>query len=301
VIEGGESAVPAWATAIIQGIAESIEGLLTKFGISSWTDLLEKFKEGSISFWGYVTTKIPDMIDALGSIFNTVKDAIGGDIVSRIVGWLQRGFNWLINEGPAAVARIVEFAGMLNDLVSSVWTWFQDQNWSQIWIDIKAKFEEFKSTLSGMLDFSAMQTELERVTQAIDNLKTVMKFVIAIAAGAIIGGIGGALAPLTFGFSIGGAALGALAGGAIGGVIAGFFDKGGIIPGPIGAPRLIVGHGGENVQTMAQQSQGAQIYNEVRVYIGDEEVTDLVAVRLGNRSRSLTGNRRSLASLNRRG
>jgi len=92
-----------------------------------------------------------------------------------------------------------------------------------------------------------------------------------------------------------------LVGGTIGGVIAGFFDKGGIIPGPIGAPRLIVGHGGENVQTIAQQSQGAQIYNEVRVYIGDEEITDLVVDRVGNRSRLLTGNRQSMAALNRRG
>jgi len=75
------------------------------------------------------------------------------------------------------------------------------------------------------------------------------------------------------------------------------FDFGGIIPGPIGSPQLVVGHGGEAVLTRAQQAQGSQVYNEVRVYIGDEEVTDLVVNRVQHRSKLTTGSKHTSAGL----
>jgi len=75
------------------------------------------------------------------------------------------------------------------------------------------------------------------------------------------------------------------------------FATGGIIPGPIGRPQLVVGHGGEAVLTRAQQAQGSQVYNEVHVYIGDEEVTDLVVNRVQHRSKLGTGSKYTSAGL----
>lgn len=300
---GGGTSIPDWANAIVDGIATAIENMLKSFGIDSWNTLLESFRQGSITFWNYVTVKIPELIASLTSIWNTVSAAIGGDVVSTLVGWLERGVNWLINDAPGVVQRVVDFVSLVWDTLGAVWTWLQGLNWTQIWLDIQAKFKEFKDTLmNGLPDLGGIEDKIQAVSDSIDSLKTVMKFVIAISAGAIIGGIGGALAPLTLGLSIGGAALGALAGAGLGAVVAGMFDKGGIIPGPIGEPQLIIGHGGENVQTIAQQRAATPaIMNEVHVYIGDEEITDLVVSRVGDRSRLLTGNRYALAALNGRG
>jgi len=51
----------------------------------------------------------------------------------------------------------------------------------------------------------------------------------------------------------------------------------------------------------ATAGQAPMITNEIHVFIGEDEVTDLVVVKVGDRSRSLTGNRSSMAALNRRG
>jgi len=127
-----------------------------------------------------------------------------------------------------------------------------------------------------------------------------MKFVIAIAAGAIIGGFVAALAasrPLLSWAILGAATVGALVGGGLAGIIAGAFQEGGIIPGPIGRPQLIIGEGGERVQTIAQQRQATNVFTEVRVYLGQEEVTDFVVNRVQHRSKLATGKKHTAAGL----
>jgi len=295
------TAIPEWATELVSGIASAIEGVLKKFGISSWSDLLQRFKEGSIKFWNYVTTKIPDLVSSLTSILNTLSDAIGGGIVDTIVAWLEKGFDWLIHEAPGIVQKIVDFSQLLWQNVVGVWNWLKSQDWKKIWQDIQDKFAEFQKTLNGLGDFTGIETEIGKVTSAIASLERTMKYVIAIAAGAIIGGIGGALAPLTFGGSVLGAQLGAALGAGIGLLIAGMFREGGIIPGPIGSPQLIVGHGGEAVLTREQQSLLASpSYTEVHVYLGQEEVSDLVIERIQRVGKLVTGRRSGTAALTRR-
>jgi hypothetical protein len=52
------------------------------------------------------------------------------------------------------------------------------------------------------------------------------------------------------------------------------FGSGGTVPGPIGQPRPVIAHGGEYV--------GAP---DIRVYIGDRELTDIVRVEVDGRDR----------------
>lgn len=84
------------------------------------------------------------------------------------------------------------------------------------------------------------------------------------------------------------------------------FQLGGVIPGPIGAPRLARVEGGEEVLTYAQrnQRQSVQVFNEIRVYLGQDEVTDLIAPnvieRIRHTSKLLTGSRSTAAGLTRR-
>lgn len=345
--------IPAWATALVEGIAEAIEGVLEKFGISSWTDLLEAFKQGSIKFWTYVQNNIPKLVSALTSIFNTISDAIGGGVVDTIVGWLQKGFDWLINVAPRAVADFIRFTKMIWSLIGTVWTWLRTLDWDDIWRRIEDKFGEFGRTLEDLLDFTdtisaidrianeirKLVTEIGRITteigkvriaiegveREIERLKTVMKYIILMAAGAITGAIIGAA-----GFLSPAALIGALAGATAGGFLAwlsgqeargtagmewvntgrgeGYwrrprsFQLGGVVPGPIGAPRLARVEGGEEIRTYAQrqQQQPTQVFTEVHVYMGADEVTDFVVERIRHTSKLLTGSRSTAAGLTRR-
>lgn len=344
--------IPAWATALVEGIAEAIEGVLEKFGISSWTNLLEAFKQGSIKFWTYVQNNIPKLVSALTAIFNTISDAIGGGVVDTIVGWLQKGFDWLINVAPRAVADFIRFTKMIWSLIGTVWNWLRTLDWDDIWRRIEDKFGEFGRTLEDLLDFTdtisaidrianeirKLVTEIGRITteigkvriaiegveREIERLKTVMKYIILMAAGAITGAIIGAA-----GFLSPAALIGALAGATAGGFLAwlsgqeakgtgmewvstgrgeGYwrrprsFQLGGVVPGPIGAPRLARVHGGEEIRTYAQrqQQQPTQVFTEVHVYMGADEVTDFVVERIRHTSKLLTGSRSTAAGLTRR-
>ena len=341
--------IPAWATAIVEGIAEAIEGVLEQFGISSWTDLLEKFKAGSIKFWNYVETEIPALVTSLTSIFTTISTALGTDPIGALTDWLERKFDWLLTDGPTAVQGIIDFTEDMAALKKTVTDWLADITWEKLKQQIEDSFADFGTTLADLPAFADIETAVDGVTTAIDGLNTTiegyeddiaaataaiegietnidatttaiglvedaiddttaeidrlkeaMKHVIAIAAGAIIGGFIAALAasrPLLSPVILGVGALGMLIGGGLAGLISGAFAEGGIIPGPIGSPQLVVGHGGEAVLTRAQQAQGSQVYNEVRVYIGDEEVTDLVVNRVQHRSKLTTGSKHTSAGL----
>jgi len=169
---GGEVEIPAWATAVVEGIAEAVEALLKSFGIDSWADLLEKFKAGSITFWNYVTANIPKLIGTLTTIFNTLSDAFGSDFVGTIVGWLKDGFDWLINEGPGVVRDAVDFIEDLFKLASDVWGWLQQFTWAEIKALIEDKFAEFITTLEEVGEMTDVVDEIALVRTAIDGVAT---------------------------------------------------------------------------------------------------------------------------------
>lgn len=55
------------------------------------------------------------------------------------------------------------------------------------------------------------------------------------------------------------------------------FAEGGIVPGPAGLPQLIVAHGGERVQTKAQQASGAVVHQENNFYGESGTAADIAA------------------------
>ena len=281
-----------------------------KFGINSWADLLAKFKEGSIRFWAYVADRIPQLIEALSSIFTTLRDALGGGVVDTIVGWLTRGFEWLINDAPGVVAKAVEFMGDLFDLAGYVWGWLKGIDWNELLGMVRTKFDEFKTALSGLDSLPVVVSELGQVRAAIDgvttaiggverkieNLRETMKYTMAIVGGAIIGGIVSAIAaPIGLKFLAGMA--GAALGGGIGATIAGYFHGGGVVPGPMGSPQLIMAAGGEEVLTYRQRQGPSSVLVENHIYLSGEEVSDLVIERVRHTSKSMTGRYATAAGL----
>jgi len=325
-VVGGGVEIPSWATEIVEGIAGAIEGVLKKFGIDSWADLLEKFKAGSIRFWGYVENNIPKLVSALTSIFTTLSSAFGGGIVDTIVDWLRRGFDWFVNEGPGMVEKAVWFIGEVFGLAKSVLAWIQNNlKWEEIKALITSKFAEFKTFLGTILSLTDLLAQIglvqgsisdvalaiDRVENQIEKMKTAMVYAMAIAAGAIIGGIAGAISaanPWLFGApavaAIIGAGVGALSAGFLAAIIARLtpgFAEGGMVPGPIGSPQLALVHGGESVLTRAQQQgSGAVIHNHISVFVGDDEIGARVVERIQHGGKSITGKYATAAGLTRR-
>jgi len=453
VIEGGGvDEIPAWATAIVQDLAKAIEDMLEGMGISSWDDLLKKFKDGAIKFWNYVNTKIPELIKSIKSVVNSLEEALGGNIIDTIVGWLKKGVDWLINDLPAFINKAIDFAKKMWEAIVAVYNWGVDL-WNEAggWTGILAKWDEFKETLGTLPSWTDLQAEMAKLIASIAGVEAAIKgveaairllsIVAAIAAAALtivqtLGGVGALISGIGSLFSGGAAAAGtaaaattvatttgaaattaatatgaaatvaaisgtpaqiarliskgpgAVAGaaalasvpvmvgtgafdpvvqgvvkpwldkhvaptmnrilkpvgdvisgvargvagvvGGIGSAIGGFFHAigfagGGFVTSPTFAK---IGEAGnaEGVFPLTQNTfdrfaqgivasltartpvyagasagQAPMITNEFHVYIGEEEVTDLVVVKVGDRSRSLTGNRSSMAALNRRG
>lgn len=91
------------------------------------------------------------------------------------------------------------------------------------------------------------------------------------AMGGILGQLGGALGGLPFG---------------------GSFDEGGVVPGPVGRPTMILAHGGETVVPRAaglELREPQELNVDVRVYMDGREITDRVDVALDKRDRRTAG------------
>jgi hypothetical protein len=81
-------------------------------------------------------------------------------------------------------------------------------------------------------------------------------------------------------------------GGAIGRFIPGF-DMGGVVPGPVGAPRLALVHGGETIlPTHKEQAPAASGSVTVPVYLDGVQIAKVVAPLLAQDRRSRSGTRK---------
>jgi len=324
----GEVEIPEWATAIVEGLAEAIEGLLERYGITSWADLLERFRAGSERFWNYVNAHIPQLIAALGSIFSTIQNAIGGGIIDGIVRLMVRGFDWLINDAPTVVKNAVDFIGDVFDLLGDVWDWFEEQDWGEILGKIREKFDEFSETLEELETLTDIVTAIDGVTaelndietaidevaselddvetaindveSAIDSMKRGIVMAIAVVGGAITGAL---VAPIGLKWA------GALLGAALGGIGAYIwqnirgFQQGGIVPGRIGEPVLGLLHGQEEVLSYQQREQRGQaiiVENHNHFYVDGREVAFAAVDRTQHISKFQTGSKNSLAAQTRR-
>jgi len=250
--------IPKWAVAVGEALASAIMDVLEGFGISDWTSLLQSFKEGSIKFWNYVITKVPEIINSIASILKIFENAFGGISVSTIVDWLKAGVNWLIHEAPALFSHVVSFMSGLWTLVGNVWTWIRSINWDQLMTDISIAFALFAIELNNLPSWTQVKSEIDALITAIENVERAIRGIESVG-GAITNIAGGAAVGAAIGSFIPG--IGTLLGGAIGGGL-GFlasllgFAEGGIVPGPIGAPQLAVVHGGEEILAVGHPAQG---------------------------------------------
>ncbi|MCW4050904.1 MAG: phage tail tape measure protein [Candidatus Bathyarchaeota archaeon] len=250
--------IPSWAEVLGQKLGETIKNILEGFGITSWTDLLAGAREWAERLWTWVTTELPGWINQVVTFLGNVWSAI------------TAVYNWAVSN-----------LGDLGDL-GDVW-------------------DNFATALDNLPTWENVVSEIDKVVGAIEDLKDTLKLAMFMAAGAMIGGIAAALAASNpfMAWAIPGAAIaGALIGTGLGAVLAGSFDKGGIIPGPLGSRQIVSALAGEEIRTRAQQGQ--TIINEISVFIGGRELDDVVVESVQRRGKSATGHRSTTAGLTRR-
>lgn len=130
------------------------------------------------------------------------------NVFSTAFGWIKDHLNFvLVAIGPIGVAILL-----------------LKENWSTAWNAIKTALQTVWGIVKPILD--AMSSGLDKIADAAGKVTGAVGKV-KDAAGGVVGGVGGAI------------------GGALGKIP--FFDDGGVVPGPIGAPRLAMVHGGETV------------------------------------------------------
>jgi TP901 family phage tail tape measure protein len=201
--------------------------------------------------------------------WDTIKEAIA-TAVEWIVEKLTAAWNWIRDTSTAIWNGIVEFFRQWWPLLLGVMTGgiglvvgLIIQNWDVIWAKtqeiwaaikewVSGRIEDVKNAIGGLIskgqeivDFfaglpAAVSGAWEQVKQwtgqAVDWLKTKLAELAAAADRA--------LGPLDE--IVGGAArIGGAVVGGIGNILG--FDDGGVVPGPRGAPRLILAHGGETM------------------------------------------------------
>jgi len=284
-----EAKVPAWADAVGKKLAEMLQDILASFGIDSWSDIFDTVRTAVQNFWDWIVKKIPDIKVSLTKSLDTIATWLSdhGITLNGIVAALETGVDWIIENGPDVVKNTIKFVDwligegskMVDWIVTKLPTWDEFQG---ILDDISKKFEDARRSIDDLtkkLDFAGLITAIDDTKKAIDSMKNVLRWVILTAAGAIIGGIAGALSPLTLGSSLPLAGLGMLAGGALGAAIARMvpkFQEGGIVPGPIGVAQLAVVHGGEMVipAPIASSVQAGSIPSVIdnRIYIDGREI-----------------------------
>jgi len=81
------------------------------------------------------------------------------------------------------------------------------------------------------------------------------------------------------------------------------FAEGGVVPGPIGQPRMSLTHGQEIILNQTQQAgvlaglNGGGGTTEVHVYVGGREVSDYTVRSIQRRGKRLTGKKSTSAGL----
>lgn len=232
------TAIPAWAVELVEGIVGGITNWLQQHGIADWAAILDSFRASSVRVWQNIERQLPGILASIQRMANAIwqgifgPDGDGQSLLEAIESAIRWGVNWLVKDAPDAVDRLIEFSQLLWELAGSFWNWILRQDWTKIWESIRTKFDQVSALFEDITDFVGVRDDLHKTTEAINALRTNMVLAVSIAAGAIVGGIGGALIPLTAGLSAVGAAGGMLAGGLLGGVIGTMIEGGAVPPAP---------------------------------------------------------------------
>lgn len=281
----GEVEVPEWADAIGKKIAEYIMGLLQEFGIDSWGDLMEQFRNAAIGVWEWLTRKMPDIIRSVSEAIKAVGAVLEkyGVSLDSIADWLARGVDWLIQNLPQLAADVAEFIVQLFELGREVWSWFI-QNFPS-WDDIRAAFNEFMDELDKLPSWDEVEGALDTLNRTLNALKLALIYTIMGATGALIGALA-AMNPVMGWAAMPGAIAGLLAGIGLAALIQqwiGSFAEGGIVMKP-GFARI--GEAGPEAivplsrlpEFMGKASAGGPFI--INVHVGSERVARVVLKEL---------------------
>lgn len=285
------------------GIQDDVNEQMLEIGVpTAWKRERRAFEAaapGQVLVGG---VQVPSWAEVIGvKLGETIKNVLEGfgisswtELLAGVRDGAVRLWNWVIGNLPTWIKNVVTFLGNVWGAVTAIYNWVKENLKD---MDLGSVWGKFTTVLDNLPSWDNVVSEIDKVIASIDDLKDTLKRVIFMAAGAIVGGIGGALTPLTFGLSAAGAAAGALIGTGLGAVLAGSFQHGGIVPGVIGSPQLAMVHGGERI---TPPGQGQTIINEITVWIGGREATDVFIETVQRRGKSATGHRSTAAALTRR-
>lgn len=218
----------------------------------------------AIASW--LSENVPKMIDSIsqffqelpGKVWNSLKELYDG-----FVNWITSIWNWLKDTVPRIVESIVNF---FKQLPGKMWNIIVG-----LWNNLKGAFDSFK------------KSSTQWASDTVDSIVNFFKQIPGKIASALSSGYSGAKSSL---------------GEFVKGVKEGFgslpsFDTGGVVPGPLGAPQLIIAHGGETVLPTHKDSgssttrNGDQIVNitfNVSEKIGVQEIARVLDQYLGNKT-----------------
>jgi len=303
-VGAGVAGAAAGAATGIGSVLASVAGVaLAVVGVMAAVVFLGPLIEDTFTAIGNILTAglnaISNVVQGIGTLINTVVQGIGS-MISTALGTI----------GNIVGSAISSLGGVIRSIGNAV----------------GEAAEGIGGAVAGVA--TGVGTAVGGIGQGIGNAVGGIASGVGSAAGGILSGVGSVIGGLAQGI---GNVVGGVLGG-IGSVIGGFFHMIGFAGGGfITRPTLgMIGEGGKSegvfpltqdtfnrfskgiVASLTAQSpvyagayatagQASMITNEIHVFIGEDEVTDLVAVKVGDRSRSLTGNRSSMAALNRRG
>ncbi len=308
---GAEIEIPPWAEPFGQALGEAIIGLLEGFGISSWTDILEGVREKASRLWSWITSRLPDIMDAADQSIRIVGDFLerNGITLDGIISWIQRGITWFIEEGPGWIEDLTDWLDRVVDAIEAGAAWLTEN--LPTWNELSASIDNWIDELGGLMDFDGVKSELSGIETQIGLLKRALVYALAVVGGAIVGATAG-INPVRWG---------AAALGAIGGGLAAFlfdllspgFQHGGEIgalPGmpalPIGAPVAVKAHVGETIAPIGRSPAfaGAGAGGmDVKVYLGSgfyRECADYMVKVIDRNGREYVGKSHSASGLTRR-
>lgn len=247
VADGGDQIeIPEWAEPFGRALAEAIMKLLEGYGITGWGDLLASIREKAAGLWTWITGKLPEIMGAVESAIDQVCEFLDrhGLNIEGIIERVKDGIQWFIDKGPGFISDALGFFDRLVVAAEGLKDWIFDN--LPTWDELEGAIDRWMKELADIGDFTDLRSDLRGIETAIDRLRAGLIMAIGIGAGAIVGAQIAA-APWAFiGAAIGGL-LGGLGGGIMNKIISGSFDRGGVVPGPLGMSRLISAEGGETL------------------------------------------------------
>lgn len=218
-------------------VVSGLKGLLSGFSTLSPEIKTAIVVIGGIAFaFGPVVTVIGTVLTLL-PLLGTALTVLTGPIGLIVAGVALLALAWVNNWGDIQGKTKAVF-DVLGPIFSTIGDalgllWQGAQAMAPLFI---AAFESLKGPISGAIQFllAPIHTLIGAVRGALDLLGKLKD-----VAGGVLGAAGGVLSG---------------AGNLLGGFRLPDFHQGGIVPGPIGAPQVIVAHGGEEIRTPAQQA-----------------------------------------------